>query len=75
MNDFGIPASTTFFLNGILGEKPLYNDFYDPNSPTLGNSVLLAKYQANGGKCLPKDSDDFQMVDWLYLQHASVDLR
>ena len=66
---------TCFFLNGIKGETPLSTDYYDPKSPYFGNSNLRIKWDANGGKCLPSDQNDFVMVDWLYMGTATVDLR
>lgn len=75
MNDFGIPATSLFFLNRVSGQVPQYNDFYDPHSPYLGNSNLKIKYEANGGKCLPSDMDDFVMIDWIFNKDSSYDLR
>ena len=55
MNDFGVPASQIYFLNGKKGVAPLTTDFYDPYSPYLGNSNLQEIYDKNGGKCLISD--------------------
>ena len=46
-------------------------DVYNPSLPSFGNS--LAQNALDLGKC--PNTKDFSMIDWIYTQHAYVDLR
>jgi len=72
VNDFG-------FLPGELNGKASINiithapqDVYNPTDPFFGNSNLASKYSTS---CPKPPSSDFVLLDWVYNNHASQDLR
>lgn len=59
MNDFGFPPSELFGLVLKFGVEPKDTDYYDPNSPWLGNSNLSSPdfWDAKNNRCVdPGDS-------------------
>ena len=72
-NDFGFkPAELQFKANiPIWWDKITENDVYNPNLPSFGNSLAQAAIIAN--KC--PDTKSWDMIDWIYTKHSSVDLR
>lgn len=53
---------------------PHVNDVFDPNDPWFGNSNLKRIYGEN--KCDGDFSEnEIEDVDWIYANHAKLDLR
>ncbi len=69
MNDYGFPTKQLLFKNGIFILPQNSNDVYDPTLANFGNSKITA-----GMTCDQYNSQSV-LIDWLYSQQASADLR
>jgi len=68
MNDFGFDPFQLLYKNGIFLLENNSGDIYNPNSPHLGNTNLI------GLTCLEFENKKV-LVDWLYAQQSTTDLR
>ena len=72
-NDFGFkPAELQFKANiPIWWGETTKNDVYNPLLPSFGNSLAQ---KAIDSKACP-ETKGWEMIDWIYTRHSSVDLR
>ena len=70
-NDFGFPPATLQFTANIPIWMPKDGDVYNPTLPSFGNTNV-AQYV---GQSSCPDTGSWDMIDWIYTKHASVDLR
>lgn len=74
MYDFGFYPSDLLFIGVRETVLPKDTDVYDPNDPWFGNSNLKRIYK--DGKCDGEfPSDEVEEIDWIYANHAKLDLR
>eukprot|EP00178_Gracilaria_changii_P002862 TRINITY_DN14192_c0_g1_i2.p1 TRINITY_DN14192_c0_g1~~TRINITY_DN14192_c0_g1_i2.p1 ORF type:complete len:246 (-),score=15.64 TRINITY_DN14192_c0_g1_i2:19-756(-) len=72
-NDFGFTPS------GLMGVANKYmiqsnpGDVYNPTHVTFGNTAALA--YVNSGTCPTTSDSNYTMIDWVYLDSATYDLR
>lgn len=64
-NDFGFPPSELQYKANENLVAPNANDIYNPTAWNFGNTNL------NANSC----QNDSIMIDWIFTQHAHIDLR
>jgi sodium/potassium-transporting ATPase subunit alpha len=78
-NDFGFPPSQLMMTANAAGYSSNAGDIYNPSHPTFGNTYLYQTYIAPGGsgfgKCPGTGDANYSMIDWVYLQSSTYDLR
>lgn len=77
LNDFGFPPGELFGLVLKFGVEPADTDFYDPNSPWLGNSNLHTGdfWDTKTDRCTDPGDGSKVQIDWLYTVNSKQDLR
>ncbi|CAD8185836.1 unnamed protein product [Paramecium octaurelia] len=72
--DFGFNPQDLLFIGVRETILPKTGDQYDPTDPWFGNSNLKRIYE--NGKCdFPFPEEEIEEIDWIYANHAKLDLR
>lgn len=75
-NDFGFPPSSMQFIANSNIVIPNSSDQFNPSDPPYYGNTVLAKLDAEKDQILPGCSGfPEKMVDWIYTEHAKIDLR
>ena len=72
-NDFGFPPSEMLFVANTKIWLPNSDDVFNASRADFGNTSTAVQNALTNNSC-PK-TDSFAMIDWLYMEHAKVDLR
>ena len=74
-NDFGFPPFQLYMKNGIFLYKHNPQDIYNPTDAYFGNSKLAGDISSGAIKTCSDFNSKTVLIDWLYSQQASWDLR